>query len=693
MTTGIYEIDTVAGPNGCDTIIYLDLEVNPLPTANAGADKLLDCAMQTVILDGSGTGGSPLWTGPGIDASNETQFTPEVSVPGLYILTVTSGTNCEAVDSVTVDQDPDIVIANAGLDDSLSCDVTEITLQASPTGNEYTYLWTGPGIDGSNENLPNPVIDEAGTYTLVVTNTMTGCVSAPDQVVISDISVVLIAIIQDPNNLTCFIDTVNLSSIGSSTGPNIVYAWFDGEGELVSSTPGFEITSGGLFVLVVEDTISGCFGSDSVFVEDLTQYPVVDAGPPQVLDCNTDTVILNEGATNNNGNLVFQWIGPTGGIIGPDSLITALAGLPGEYFLIATDTVNSCQNLDSVMVIDMTTPPVADIDVLEPITCIDESALLDIGTSTTGMDVIHIWSGPDLNNFVSTTLETTVPGEYYLDVINEATGCAARDTVLLLPPDIPTSLTAEVTTPNCAGDPSGSITVTDVVGGTPPYMYSLNGGPLQNENIFEGLFSGNYTVEVVDANGCTISDSYFIEDGQEFTIDIGPDIFLELGDSVTLSADISLPWPLIDSLVWTPADILSCTLCTNPVLYGLYTSAVTATVYSGGCIDQDMLIVRVDVDADIYIPNVFSPNDDGINDKVTVYTDYRVRRVVYFEIFDRWGNQVFVGTDFQPNDPDLGWDGTFKGKLMNPAVFAYTAKVELLNGQTLSRKGDITLLR
>ena len=133
--------------------------------------------------------------------------------------------------------------------------------------------------------------------------------------------------------------------------------------------------------------------------------------------------------------------------------------------------------------------------------------------------------------------------------------------------------------------------------------------------------------------------------------------------------------------------------CINPVLYGLQSDVVTATVYSGGCIDQDMLNVRVDVDANIYIPNVFSPNDDGINDYVTIFTDHRVRRIVYFEIFDRWGNQVFVGKDFLPNDPLKGWDGSFKGKVMNPAVFAYIARVELINGDQVDRKGDITIVR
>jgi gliding motility-associated-like protein len=257
----------------------------------------------------------------------------------------------------------------------------------------------------------------------------------------------------------------------------------------------------------------------------------------------------------------------------------------------------------------------------------------------------------------------------------------------------PQDLMVDINLPICEGDPSGSITVSGVTGGTPAYMYSIDGGTLQTTPTFEDLLAGEYTIAVVDANGCSYNESFTVLDGLLLTIDIGPDIELELGDSITLWADVSLPWSQIDSIVWEPVDILSCTHCTNPELYGLQSDVVIATVFSGGCIALDALTLTVDVDANIYIPNVFSPNDDGINDYVTVFSDHRVRRVVYLEIFDRWGNQVFVNENFYTNIPNLGWDGSFKGKKMNPAVFAYIAKVELINGETLSRKGDITLIR
>ena len=693
--TGLYVVDTLAGPNSCDTILSLDLTVNPLPTADAGADQLLDCQSQTVTLDGSGTGGSPLWTGPGINAGNENQFTPDVTQPGTYYLTVTSPQNCTAVDSVVVSLDPATVIADAGPDAFFSCDIDTVILQAGPLGPDYTYQWTGPGINASNEHSPNPIITEPGMYTLVVTNTVTQCVSAPDVVDITDISVVIIAIIQDPENpINCYITSVDLDATGSSVGPNIVYTWFDAEGHLVSSSPGFPVTSGGMFTLIVEDTISGCFDNDSIFVEDLTEYPPAEAGNPQVIDCNNTTVILNDGAVSTFPDVVFQWTGPVGGIIGADTLLSVLVGTPGfYYYLTALDTASGCQNMDSVFVTDMTTLPTADIDVEQIITCIDSTALLDIGNSSGGPGFMYVWSGPGTNSVIADSIQPTAPGQYFLEVLNQATGCASMDSVILTLPMEPQDLLANINIPICAGDASGTITINNVTGGTPVYMYSIDGGPVQTSPTFEDLFAGNYSIAVVDANGCVYAESFTVPEGLELTIDIGPDINLVLGDSVTLWADVSLPWSQIDSIVWTPLDILSCTYCTNPVLYGLQNDVVTATVYTGGCVDQDMLTVRVDVDANIYIPNVFSPNDDGINDYVTVFTDHRVRKVVFLEIFDRWGNQVFVKENFDPNDPSLGWDGSFRGKKMNPAVFAYSARVELINGDTIDRKGDITIVR
>ncbi|HEY3387072.1 MAG TPA: gliding motility-associated C-terminal domain-containing protein [Saprospiraceae bacterium] len=690
---GEYLLDTLSAQFGCDSVRILRLNINPLPIAGAGPDKILACLSPTAVLEGSITGGTPLWTGPGISKENQHELNPSVSIPGTYILTCITSAGCEHKDTVVVFADPALVIADAGIGDYFSCDIDTVILHAGPIGPDFHYQWAGPAINALNANQANPSITLPGMYTLVVTNTLNGCVSAPDTVIITDITNEIIAIVQDPNSLDCFSTFVDLNASGSSVGTNLIYIWFNAEGEIIGNTPLLEISSGGLFSFVVLDTISGCFDEDTVSVTDLISYPPVDAGDPQQLDCAHQTVILNEGAQNHLLNLVFQWTGPVGGILSPDTLLSIVVGVPGMYYLEAEDTITRCKNIDSVLVSDLSSMPIADIQVSETITCRDSLALLTIGWSTSGPDITYSWSGPGFNGVSTEFIEPSSVGLFTLTVFNTRNGCEAIDTVVIdWPPDL-LDLEAIHQVPICEGDASGSISITGVSGGVPEYIYSINGQQGQSSPVFENLTAGVYTIAVTDGNGCTYTESVTINDGATLTIDIGIDIELELGDSITLGAEISLPWSQVDSLVWTPAEILSCSYCLDPVLYGLQSDVITATVYSGGCFAEDMLELRVDIDAEFFIPNVFSPNGDGANDFVTVFSDPRVKRVIRLEIFDRWGNLVFIGSDFLPNVPGLGWNGTFKNQPMNPAVFVYWAEVELINGDVRNRKGDITLLR
>jgi gliding motility-associated-like protein len=95
----------------------------------------------------------------------------------------------------------------------------------------------------------------------------------------------------------------------------------------------------------------------------------------------------------------------------------------------------------------------------------------------------------------------------------------------------------------------------------------------------------------------------------------------------------------------------------------------------------------------VYIPNVFSPNDDGINDKWTLFSDADIEEISLMEVFTRWGDLVFRKEKFDPNDPDLGWDGTFKGDELNPGVYVY--RIDILYGDGLRDQlaGDITIVK
>jgi gliding motility-associated-like protein len=107
---------------------------------------------------------------------------------------------------------------------------------------------------------------------------------------------------------------------------------------------------------------------------------------------------------------------------------------------------------------------------------------------------------------------------------------------------------------------------------------------------------------------------------------------------------------------------------------------------AAGCSDTTCTQIDISVEVGYSVPNAFSPNGDGVNDKVFV-RGFGISKVS-FQIFNRWGELVFATTDI-----NTGWDGYYKGKLQAQDVYHYSAVVEFYTGEKLAKKGDITLLR
>ena len=109
---------------------------------------------------------------------------------------------------------------------------------------------------------------------------------------------------------------------------------------------------------------------------------------------------------------------------------------------------------------------------------------------------------------------------------------------------------------------------------------------------------------------------------------------------------------------------------------------------------MDDLTVFVVEKGKIYVPNVFSPNGDGINDEIRIYPGPGIEKVLKWIIYDRWGDAVYGRTEFLPNDPSVYWDGKAStGETVNPAVFPWILEVELINGFIEIYHGTITVIR
>ncbi|MFK7978930.1 MAG: gliding motility-associated C-terminal domain-containing protein, partial [Saprospiraceae bacterium] len=140
---------------------------------------------------------------------------------------------------------------------------------------------------------------------------------------------------------------------------------------------------------------------------------------------------------------------------------------------------------------------------------------------------------------------------------------------------------------------------------------------------------------------------------------------------------------------------LSCLDCEQPVASPTEDTQYTLTIYDeNNCESQAQIWVRVDDNKNIYVPNVFSPDDDGLNDKFTLLTvDGPVQEVETFKVYDRWGNLVYEANHFDPLDEDFGWNGRYKGKLMDSAVFIYYIKIKFIDGTEEELKGGVTLAK
>ena len=208
---------------------------------------------------------------------------------------------------------------------------------------------------------------------------------------------------------------------------------------------------------------------------------------------------------------------------------------------------------------------------------------------------------------------------------------------------------------------------------------------------------GEHIVTIEDLLGCTLEVELNIDQPSPILVELPSVIEVELGDSTSrLNPIISSSLP-IDSFVWTPTDFLSDPTSQSPfLLTPLDDTEYTFTVIdANGCTASASVVVEIDKNRNVYIPNVFSPNGDGPNDEFRIFTCTGVDQVNFVRIYDRWGELVFDRNDIAPDciGGSVLWDGTFNGKPMNPGVFVYLVEVQFIDGLTLLYRGDITLLR
>ncbi|HEY3386585.1 MAG TPA: gliding motility-associated C-terminal domain-containing protein, partial [Saprospiraceae bacterium] len=228
--------------------------------------------------------------------------------------------------------------------------------------------------------------------------------------------------------------------------------------------------------------------------------------------------------------------------------------------------------------------------------------------------------------------------------------------------------------------------------------YSLNGAAPVASPVFNNLTPGDYTIEVIDNTGCKLQDTFTIYDLVVVDVSIVNyvnDVFVfDLGDTIKLSYLYTGSTIDPDSSVWKLGDSVLCTNCPTLELEAYLAGQITLEAYDErGCYSEDAITFQVVRERDVYVPNVFSPNGDGLNDYLTLFTDADVTEITLMEVYTRWGDLVFHKEHFDPNIPTEGWDGKFRGETLNPGVYVYRMNILYGDGLEDHLAGDVTIIR
>lgn len=688
LITGLNQGDytvTVTDLNGCEEIETFTVETADGPSIDSFTIQEPSCsgfpdgALTVNFTPGSGDVIEIDWQ----DGDNNNYSGPTISnlAAGSYSVTITSDDGCTAEASVELEiggvlEVEDVILELPSCPGESDGRISIVIAGSIP---DLNYEWS---VDGGGPNAAVLTDIPAGTYSVTISQESENC----DPVEVNDI------ILEDPEPLSAtFEDVVATTchnscdgraqiSVSGGSGPGTyTYLWDNG---LVG--PFNPQLCGGLNPVIVSS--GNCI--DTFFADipspDQVEIILTDIIEPTCFgELNGRIEIDVTGGTG--PNYVLTW---DDGTIG-----SVLADVGGGTYAIEVIDTNNCRDTFDV---ELTEPELLLASINQglstSVSCAGrEDGRIVVNTTGGTGEYSFDWT-PDVSS--SFSAENLAAGDYSIIVMDE-NGCTdeVSYTVEDANPILFTYTDPDLL--NCFGDEFLFEILTAEGGSGGPYSYAINFGALIATEEPTSLPAGNYTVNVFDPEGCSASDTFRVTQPEQIIINLPEQIDIQLGDSIRLVPEIIDPVPTVSYEWITTNDILECYDCPDPIATPVDDELVTLNITNAdGCQASASTFFNLEAFRNIYIPNAFSPNDDGINDVFRVYSGIGVRAIRSFRVFDRWGNKVFELYDLMPSsDGTPGWDGTINGELAAPGSYVYTVEVEFTDSLIEFYRGEIFLSR
>ena len=606
--------------------------------------------------------------------------------------------------TIIVKPSPDVV-QPASQNICNGANTTAVNFTGAVTGT--TFSWTnnntsiGLGASG-NGNITAFAAINTGTTTVTATITVTpsaaGCPGTPQNFTITVKPTP--NVLQPSNQSLCNrATTAAVNFTGAVTGT--IYSWTNnntsiglggsGNGNIAAFTAVNTGTTSVTATITVTPSAAGCPGTPQNFTIIVMPSPdVVQPDNQNICNGFKTNVVSFSGSLSGS---VYNWTNNNTSIglaaSGNGNIPAFTAVNNGNTSVTATITVTAtagtCSALPTIFKITVNPTPLVKAGNNTDV-CLGKSIQLNAtGAADYYWNPASSLSCTGCANPVATPIDNiryTVKGV-------SSFGCEAYDSVLLTVIK-PFQILISPDDTLCIGE-SSNLTAS----GANTYLWSPPQG-LSRTDIANPTAKPNattlYRVVGYDGHNC-FTDTSFVKIivGPIPTVNLGADLNLTTGTVITLNPVIQ-NGPIVNWL-WTPATGLSCTNCPAPTLTVTDDTYYKVTVTNNfGCIGTDIIsIFTFCKSAQVFIPNAFTPDGDGLNDILMVRG--KGIFVKSFRIFNRWGELVFERNNFSPNDIKYGWDGKVRGIPATSDVFVYTAEVICDNGIIYTYKGNTTLLK
>ncbi|MCW5906779.1 MAG: gliding motility-associated C-terminal domain-containing protein [Chitinophagales bacterium] len=594
---------------------------------------------------------------------------------GNYSVTVTDANSCSISSSVIITEPPQLTVTLSHQDaQCFGYNTGKVFSNVSGGVVPYNFLWsTAPA-----QTQANAVNLVAGSYSVTITDAHNCTVSASETV--GEPTLLTVNIASSVDNV-CYGGNTG-SATSSANGGTLPYSYNWNTNPVQTAATATSLIAGSYSLTVTDDSL--CTATVSVVINQPTQIIISETvNPALCFDSAQGSIVMN--VSQGTPGYTYTWQPNV------SSTNTAVDLLAGNYVVTVTDN-NNCTMSRTYTIQQPTqlTIAVAHTDALCNGSADGTVTVTQSSGGTPPYTYQLLQAGSVIANN-STGVFTGLAAGSYSGQFTDAHSCIINQPVVVSHPTPLVIQTISADSVNCHGYSDGSISVT-ASGATPPYVYVMNNNVTNASGSFNNLIQGTYAIDIYDAHNCHINTTAIVNEPTPIILVANPDsLVMKLGE--TKPVTITSNYDPNANYQWEPWDGLDCTNCptANVTRYGNYLYRVTVTTHPHDldCTNDIDIPVTVIPNYDVFIPNVFTPNGDGVNDVFEFFGNKAAIKQLNILVFNRTGEKVF-----ESNDLNFKWDGTYKGTLQPPGVYVYHMKLVFMDNHSENGyKGSVTLLR